>query len=80
VPPVEDYYIKQSRENINPSKFHRMESMIETQHREEKFAEPPPFPRVEPKPSRSGSRLWVGMVGVIVAGMITWAYKVLGSD
>lgn len=28
VPAIEDYYIKQCRENIHPNKIHRMESMI----------------------------------------------------
>ncbi len=35
IPSIEDYYIKQSRENIHPNKIHRMESMIYNNNKKE---------------------------------------------
>jgi hypothetical protein len=75
IPPIEDYYIRQSRENIHPSKLHRMESMIETQNREEKAPAPlSAAPQHHPTHNRSSGRLW-GIIGLIaVMGTLLWTY------
>lgn len=66
IPAVEDYYIKQSKENINPNKVHRMESMIYTQQREERPTETQTIALTVKSTGGKMRKRWIYIAGIIV--------------
>lgn len=81
IPAVEDYYIKQCKENINPNKVHRMESMIYTQQREERPTEALNIPLGgKIKEEKVRKRKWVYVTGIIIVCLALLLLAFLTSD